>query len=297
MNPSLQKLLSDESIEDILLSPHGLSYFSNGRWQGPSADQSCEAKNLISLARRIADKSQLNLGLTQPSVDSFVDFQGEHLFRAHVVISPMVLKGPEITLRRIPKSRRFNLESFSSNASILHQLRTAISSGHSLLIAGSTGAGKSSLLSACLQEIPRQDRVLILEDSPELPLPNELSAKLLSRNDRFGYREGAEWNLCHLVYESLRMRPSRIVVGECRGYEARAIAQALLTGHQGLWTTLHAGSCEQALERFDELIKSEKSLEHFHSQKYWDLIVHVHCDDRGKRQIGELLRAGSRQNT
>jgi pilus assembly protein CpaF len=289
----LQKLLSDESIEDILLSPKGLSYFAKGTWTGPEADVSCDNKNLFSLARRIAERSHLTLGLTQPSVDSFVDFQGEHLFRAHVVIAPMVLVGPEITLRRLPKTHRFNIESFSSNEQDISKLQNAIHSRKSILIAGSTGAGKSSLLTACLNELPQNERVLILEDSPELPIPNALSSKLIARNDRFGFREGSEWNLCHLVFESLRMRPSRIVVGECRGPEARAISQALMTGHRGLWTTLHAGSCAQALERFSELVKAEKSLVNFDSQKYWDLIVHIDCNEKGERQIKELFNASS----
>jgi pilus assembly protein CpaF len=140
-----------------------------------------------------------------------------------------------------------------------------------------------------MNEIPAKDRVVILEDSPELPIPNELSSKLLARSDRFGFREGAEWDLCHLVFECLRMRPDRMIIGECRGPEARAIHQALMTGHKGVMTTLHAGSCSEALHRFEELVLNSLKGPILPSKKLWDLILHIKIQKNGSRKVEEVL--------
>lgn len=159
-----------------------------------------------------------------------------------------------------------------------------------MLIAGATGSGKTSLLTALLRQIPAQERVLILEDSPEIPVPNALSNKLLSRCDRFGFREGATWDLSHLVFESLRMRPDRLVLGECRGPEAQAIQRALMTGHGGVLTTLHAGSCAQALQRFQELVAAADSTPSAPPViPLWDVVVHMETRPNGERHITEIL--------
>lgn len=289
MTPLLKELLERISIEDIVLSGRGLSYFENGGWHGPLKDSICEERNLFILSRRIADRANLTLGLTQPSADSFIDFNGEHLFRAHVVVAPMALHGTEITLRRVRQSQLHSLESFGIPAAQKKELLSAVHERKSILIAGATGAGKSSLLSALMSEIPAQDRVLILEDSPELPIPNKLSTKLLARADRFGFREGAQWDLSHLVFESLRMRPDRILVGECRGPEAKAIAQALMTGHKGVMTTLHAGSSEEALDRFEKMLQTQNSSANLFCRSKWDLVLHVKLSLQGERQVSDFL--------
>ncbi len=290
MSPFLKTTLEKKEIEDIVISQRGIFYFESNSWHGPFQDSICEEKNLFVLSRKIADRSNITLGLTQPSADSYVDFQDKHFFRAHVVISPMSLRGTEITLRRIHAPQNFDLQHFSDNPELLEILLTSFTQKKSILIAGSTGAGKSSLLTTLMNKIPQNDRVVILEDSPELPLPNELSSKLVARSDRFGFREGAEWDLCHLVFECLRMRPDRIIIGECRGPEARAIYQALMTGHKGVITTLHAGSCTEALMRFEELVESSSKTTAPLSRKLWDFVLHIKIENNGKRMIREIIQ-------
>lgn len=286
----MKSILENTSVEDIVLTPQGVSFFNNGKWSAPQQDLICTEKNLFILSRRIADRANITLGLTQPSADSFIDFNGEYLFRAHVVVSPMALSGTEITLRRIQQAKRFSLEDFNLDKDTCHALKESILKKDSILVAGATGAGKSSLLTALMNLIPTLDRVLVLEDSPELPVPNALSSKLITRSDRFGFREGAQWDLSHLVYESLRMRPDRIIVGECRGPEAKAISQALMTGHKGVMTSIHAGSCAEALDRFDRLVQGAQSQRTFSSRDHWDLIIHIELSVQGKRKISGLLR-------
>lgn len=289
MSPFLKEILENPEVEDIVLSSQGLSYFMKGKWNGPRADLICSEKNLFILSRRIADKANITLGLTQPSADSFIDFNGENLFRAHVVVAPMALNGTEITLRRVPKAKQFSLEDFAMKASEIDFLRAAVKEKKSMLVAGATGAGKSSFISALTNEISNLDRVLILEDSPELALPNSLSTKLLARSDRFGFRDGASWDLQNLVHESLRMRPDRIIIGECRGPEAIAISHALMTGHKGIMTTLHAGSCEEALERFDRLVQAAQAQQSFYSKDHWDIVTHISLDQDNQRSVRTLV--------
>ena len=289
MSPFLKTTLEKPDIEDIVLSSRGIFYFEKNSWQGPFQDSICEEKNLFILSRKIADRANITLGLTQPSADSYVDFQDKHFFRAHVVIAPMSLRGTEITLRRISAPKNFKLQNFLNDQSDLKKLSKSLLSRKSILIAGSTGAGKSSLLTALMGQIPANERVVILEDSPELPIPNDLSSKLLARSDRFGFREGAEWDLCHLVFECLRMRPDRMIIGECRGPEARAIHQALMTGHKGVMTTIHAGSCTEALQRFEELVQNSSKIKLPCSKKLWDLVLHLKMKESGERKVEAFL--------
>jgi pilus assembly protein CpaF len=277
----LEELLARESVEDIVLSPEGLSFYENFAWQGPLVCEDCEPKQLWKLANSIAEEAHLQLGLTQPSVDSFLRLSEELCLRAHVVVAPLSLRGPEITLRRLPSLERFSLEDFAMDEKQRACLERAVARGLSILVAGGTGSGKTSFLTALLRRIPRNQRVLVLEDSPELPLPSRLSSKLLCRNDRFGFREGAAWTLEDLVFESLRMRPDRIVVGECRSREAAAIRQALQTGHRGTWSTIHAATPQEALRRFDSLCQDRVlSLE-----RVWDLVVQLGVNAEGRRAV------------
>jgi pilus assembly protein CpaF len=291
----LEKLMNDVRIEDILLSPAGIAYVREGRWQAPLFNQAAskiELPFLNQLARMIAESAGMSLGLAHPSVDAYLQDGQGRVFRAHVVIAPMVDRGPVITLRRLPTPGRVKLEDFESLDPNLHEeLRIAILEGLPLLIAGATGSGKTTLMSSLLSLLAPNTRVLILEDSPELPLPTPLSTKLLTRHDRFGFREGALWDLSHLVFESLRMRPDRLVLGECRNTEALAVATALRTGHSGLMTSIHAGSCLEALDRFSELVAraGDRDLAH-ESRRLWKRVVHVRVDAQGKRVLAELIR-------
>lgn len=291
---TLKELLADTSIEDIVLSPAGVSFYRAGAWTGPNTSPDAEPAQLARLARGLSETAGQTLGLTQPSVDAFLALDGDRPFRAHVVISPLVLRGPEITLRRLPQAHRFNIEDYAEDPAHAATLNSAIRDGLSILICGKTGSGKTSLTSALLQRLPASTRTLVLEDSPELPLPNPLSSKLLARPDRYGFRNGAAWELEHLVFESLRMRPDRLVLGECRGPEARAIAHALQTGHRGVLTTIHAGNCAAALDRFEALVRATPQGRALALDGLWDLVVHVAEVAPGVRRIRELMRVEAR---
>ncbi len=284
---NFESLLLDHEVEDLVLKPGRLIYFKRGHWHGPLTSPQCQPRELEQLANYLAERASLTLGLTQPTADSFFELTKDHQFRAHVVIPPMVTLGPEVTLRRIAMVRELSLASFFERDADYKTLSEAFQRGDSFLICGATGSGKSTLLSAFLNQLPLETRILILEDSPELPIPNALSTKLLARPNRFGFRAGVEWGLEDLLFESLRMRPDRLILGECRGREARAIYQALGTGHKGFATTIHAGNCREGLRRFLELAQAEDQ-----KSELWDWILTLSLREDGSRFVSEILRTG-----
>jgi pilus assembly protein CpaF len=177
--------------------------------------------------------------------------------RVHIVAPPVVEYGPCITIRRFPK--RFQIDNFIANGMMdrrmAHFLEACVIGKQNILISGGTGTGKTSLLNSLLLLVPPHERVITIEDSAEIPvvLPNQV--KMMTR-DSILPEERITAN--HLVANALRMRPDRIIVGECRGSEALDMIQAMNTGHQGSMTTIHANSARDALSRLETLVMSNR---------------------------------------
>lgn len=283
MDPVINQYLADNKIEDIVLSPRGISTRTSTGWTGPMAHEICQPARLTQISQRLAESMEIQLSILQPSCDTTLELT-EGRFRIHIVMPPMCPDGPEITLRRISKSKSLPLDAFSKNPSLIKRLAMSVQEGASVLISGSTGSGKTTLMRALMSFIPDNQRVIILEDSPEIPLPNQLATKLLAKPNRFSTREGATWTLEQLVFECLRMRPDRIILGEVRGQEARSVAHALQTGHKGLMCTIHAASATEAQERFAKLAQQPPGSGHA-----WDLCLHVSLNKDGHREIRDAL--------
>ncbi len=279
----IRELFEENTIEDIVLSPAGVSYYQKGAWHR-SKQINLTAATLQKISLDIAEQTHQQLSLTQPTVDSLFHFGPHQNFRAHIAIEPLVESGPQITLRRLPGDRLFLINQFLKSNKETALIKEALSERKNILVSGATGSGKTTFISALLSELPENERILILEDSPELKTPNDLSVKLLCRSDRFGFRAGSSWELNDLVIESLRMRPDRIVVGECRSHEAKGLLQAMNTGHSGCLTSIHSGSCDQALRRFAELSGQTKE----GCLPQWDLVLQLFCDKQGNRSILEI---------
>jgi pilus assembly protein CpaF len=281
----LLPLFENPAIEDIHISPRQVSFFKENHWHFFQNLENHSLSDLWIWSRQIAETVDCELGFTCPSVDSVFQFKSQkeviHKFRAHVVVSPMVSEGPEITLRRLRKAETMSLFDFEIDSSVRNRIQESIQKGHSFLVLGPTGAGKTSFICALLSETKPTERILILEDSFEIEFSNPLSSHLLSRQSRFQNRLGSLWDLQHLVFEALRMRPDRIVLGECRGKEAFAVYQALSTGHKGICTSLHAGRVEDGLDRFAYLAAmgaSDQGLRNLKLttedvSKLWDVVV------------------------
>ena len=177
--------------------------------------------------------------------------------RVHIVAPPIVETRPCITIRRFPK--RFQIDNFIANGMMdrrmAHFIEACVIGKQNILISGGTGTGKTSLLNALIQLIPPHERVITIEDSAEIPLMLPNQVKMMTRDSTV---PSERITPSHLVSNSLRMRPDRIIIGECRGSEAFDMIQAMNTGHQGSMTTIHANSPRDALTRLETLMMSNR---------------------------------------
>ena len=175
--------------------------------------------------------------------------------RVHIAAPPVTEYGPCITIRRFPK--RYSVENFISNGTLdvrmAHFLNACIIGKQNIIISGGTGTGKTTVLNSFISLVPPHERVITIEDTAEIPLilPNQV--KMMTKPKSLG---GDLISARDLVSNALRMRPDRIIIGECRGSEAMDMIQAMNTGHQGSMTTIHANTPRDALFRLETLMMS-----------------------------------------
>lgn len=247
----LETLMTDPSISEILVNNWDNVWFEQqGRLQR-HPDRFASAKSYQHCLERLSDESRLHLSLERPMA------QGKlRDFRVQWVGAEIAPSGSILSLRRHPKNPwNFELLERSGWASsaAFTVLQRWLKEQVNFLVVGPTGSGKTSIVNACLQNLPVNERVLLLEDTEELVLPNPASQRLLTRIDPQGILP--EINIGDLVKQSLRLRPDRLVVGEIRGSEAKDFLMALSTGHAGSFGTIHASSPQQALIRLEMLVQ------------------------------------------
>jgi len=191
-------------------------------------------------------------------VDEKVPFVDARLLdgsRVHIIIPPLALRGPTITIRKFPKKRieAKDLVTFGSmTEEIADFLRCCVEAKLNIVVSGGTGSGKTTLLNVLSNFIPASERIITVEDSAELQLGQEHVVRLETRPKNI---EGeGEVSIRDLIKCCLRMRPDRIVVGECRGGESLDMLQAMNTGHSGSLTTLHANNPRECIARLETLV-------------------------------------------
>jgi pilus assembly protein CpaF len=175
--------------------------------------------------------------------------------RVNIAIRPIAVDGPLVSIRKFAE-RKFNidrlLEVGTLRPQIVDVLRAAVRGRISLIISGGTGSGKTTLLNALSNYIPPDERLLTIEDAAELQLQQPHVGRLETRPANI---EGkGEIRQRDLVKNALRMRPDRIIIGECRGEEAFDMLQAMNTGHEGSMTTIHANNPRDALKRLEQMV-------------------------------------------
>lgn len=246
----LSSLMNDRELTEIIINgPHQIWIEKAGKielWP----DQFLSEITFNNCIHRIATEIQNTPDLNIPYADGI----WRH-FRVHLIQPPLSDK-TQLTLRvqnRDVWSFNQLLQKNWCDVKMLETLKNWIKNHENFLIVGPTGSGKTSVLNACLQEMNPNERVICLEDTPELKPKEGASCKLLTRYDRHGILK--EFSLSDLVRQSLRMRPSRIVLGEVRGPEAKDLLLALATGHKGSLGTLHASNPRQALLRLEMLVQ------------------------------------------
>ena len=241
----LEPLLADPTVTEIMVNGlEDIFVERDGRIQRSDISFNDEAQ-LYQTIDRIVSQVNRRVDESSPMVDARLP-TGE---RVNVIIPPLALHGPTITIRRFP--RLFTLEQLVRNGSIdadvAEMLRACVRAKLNIVISGGTGAGKTTLLNALSAAVPPGERIITVEDNAELRLQQPHVVTLEARPANVEGR--GEVSIRDLVRNSLRMRPDRIIVGEVRGGETLDMLQALNTGHEGSLVTVHANSCDDAIHR------------------------------------------------
>ena len=213
--------------------------------------------------------------------------------RVNAIIHPLALSGPCVTIRKFPakKLRIADLIAKKSLTQVAAQfLHAAVQTGCNILISGGTGSGKTTLLNCLSDYIPDKDRIVTIEDTAELRLQKEHVVRL---ETKIANVEGkGAYTIRDLVRNALRMRPDRIVVGECRGPEALDMLQAMNTGHDGSMTTIHANTSEDVIQRLEVLVQMAANLplDSIHRQiaSAIDLVVQLTRMRDGSRRVTQI---------
>jgi pilus assembly protein CpaF len=247
----LATLMEDESITEIIVNNLDQIWFERKGQMHRLEDRFASELTFQNFIERICQEAKVQVSVERPFCDG--RFRN---FRLHLVSSELTKAGSVLTLRRQSKNpwtlARL-LESNWTSPQGMDVLSEWIEQKKSFLVVGETGSGKTSVLNACLQEMPENERIVVLEDTAEIVVPNSASTRLLTRHDCHGLLPTVD--LTELLRQSLRMRPDRLVVGEVRGAEAKDLLLALSTGHQGSMGTLHASSASQAILRLEMLVQ------------------------------------------
>ncbi|HWM87272.1 MAG TPA: ATPase, T2SS/T4P/T4SS family [Kofleriaceae bacterium] len=246
----LEDLLADEKVTEIMVvDPHTVYVERSGRISLTSCRFTDEES-----ARAILERIVTPLGRRIDESAPMLDARLPDGSRVNAVISPVALRGACITIRkfsRTPYSADDLIRFGSLTERMARFLDRCVRSRKNMLIAGGTGSGKTTLLNVLSSSIPEDERVVTIEDSAELQLNQSHVVSLEARPPNMEGRGAIA--IRDLVRNAMRMRPDRVIVGECRGGEALDMLQAMTTGHDGSMTTTHANSPHEALKRIETL--------------------------------------------
>lgn len=247
----LQDLLDTPNISEIMIVSPELVYVERGGQVVESDSKFLGDEALLNVIERIVAPLGRRIDRSSPLVDARLK-DGS---RVNAVIPPIALKGPCLTIRRFPAHRvtisdLIKWKSLTSGAAAL--LDAAVKMPKNVIVAGGTGSGKTTMLNCLSAMIPHDDRIVTIEDAAELQLQQEHVVSLETKPPNV---EGkGAYTIRDLVKNALRMRPDRIVVGECRGEEAFDMLQAMNTGHDGSMTTIHSNSAQDAISRVETMV-------------------------------------------
>lgn len=248
----LQEFVEDEEITEIMINgTHNIFYEKNGRLY-QSAKRFLSKEKLEDVIQQIVAGSNRIVNEASPIADARLP-DGS---RVNVILSPVALNGPIVTIRKFPKeaiTMAQLIEWKSVSKEVAAFLSTLVISGYNIFISGGTGSGKTTFLNALSRYIPEDERIITIEDNAELRI--EGIPNLVSLEARNANAEGTgEITIRDLIKSALRMRPTRIIVGEVRSAEAIDMLQALNTGHDGSLSTGHANGPRDMLSRLETMV-------------------------------------------
>ncbi len=247
----LEPLMSDESITDIMVNGPRMVYVERKGKLELSDVHFRDDQHVMNIATKIVSRIGRRIDESKPLVDARL----EDGSRVNIIIPPLALDGPSISIRKFAK-KTITLDIMAQSGSISAPMATLLKIAArcrlNILISGGTGSGKTTLLNAMSRMIDPAERTVTIEDAAELQLQQPHTVRLETRPPNL---EGSgEITMRDLLKNALRMRPDRIIIGECRGEEALDMLQAMNTGHDGSMSTIHANSPREALTRLENMI-------------------------------------------
>jgi pilus assembly protein CpaF len=298
----LEPILADPTVSEVMINGHETIYVERaGRlvlW--PSAFTSEE--QLLQTIDRIVSTVNRRVDESSPMADARLpaDSRMPRGARVNVVLPPLSLNGPTVTIRLFPTAISLPrlIEWGSLNTELAELLQACVEARLNIVVSGGTGSGKTTLLNALSSFISPRERIVTIEDAAELSLDQPHTIRLETRPPNIEGRGMV--SIRDLVRNSLRMRPDRIIVGECRGGEALDMLQAMNTGHEGSLTTVHANSPDDALSRLETLASMSEVEIPFHAirdqvNSAIDVIVQLNRQADGSRRVVETAFVASRR--
>lgn len=278
----LDSIMLDENITEIMINgPKNIFVEKNGKIQELGSEQVFKDDNeLMNVINRLVEQAGRSVDRSDPICDTRLS-DGS---RVNVVLPPLSLVGPVLTIRKFsrnPMTIERLIEYGSIDTEIASVLQRLVRAKYNIFISGGTGSGKTTFLNALSNFIPYDERVITIEDSAELQIKNIRNlVSLETRKATASSADNIEISIKDLIKTSLRMRPDRIVVGEVRGEEALDMLQAMNTGHDGSLSTGHANSARDMLLRIETMVlqgEAKLPLEAVRQQiaSAIDIIVHL----------------------
>ncbi|MFO7897655.1 MAG: ATPase, T2SS/T4P/T4SS family [Planctomycetota bacterium] len=247
----MEDLLADEEVDEIMVNGWDQIYVERHGKLELTDKRFTDNRQVAEVIRRILAP----IGRRIDEVSPMVDARLADGSRVNAIIPPLSLTGPTITIRKFA-TNPFTVKDLISLGTLSPQiaayLKLCVEHRRNTIISGGTGSGKTTLLNVLSAYVPRHERIITIEDAAELKLPQEHVVSLESKPPNIENKGAIP--IRQLVINSLRMRPDRIIVGECRGAEALDMLQAMNTGHDGSLTTIHANSARDCLSRLETLV-------------------------------------------
>ena len=295
----LTELMADKAVEEIMVNTADRIYVSREGKTFLTDKTFTSTERLLYVIEKIVSSKNRRIDESTPYVDTRLD-DGS---RVNAVIPPVAIDGPLLTIRRFPEERLGPddlIEMQCVHPVMMEYLQACVVHKKNILVSGGTASGKTTFLNILSSYIPEDERIITIEDAAELSLPQEHVARMESRPPSLDGK--AAVTIRDLVINSLRMRPDRIVVGECRGGEAIDMLQAMNTGHEGSLTTLHANSTADTIRRLVSLclmseleLPAQAILDQIASAI--DVIVQLARQPDGTRKVVEIAEIWGQDDT
>jgi pilus assembly protein CpaF len=290
----IEPFLADPEVTEVMVNNHHTIYVERRGLIEETEVRFGSERHLLQVIDRIVAQTGRRIDESSPMVDARLP-DGS---RVNAIIPPLAITGPSLTIRKFSRDP-LSMDDLVSFGSLSHQaaafLEACVEGKLNVLISGGTGTGKTTLLNVLSSFIPERERIITIEDAAELKL---VQRHVISLEARPSNIEGkGAITIRDLVRNALRMRPDRIVVGECRGSEAVDMLQAMNTGHDGSLTTIHANSPRDALARTETLVLTagfDLPLKAIRDQiaSAFDLIIQVNRLVDGRRRITHITEVG-----